>query len=105
MPKFITNVGLAIIAGRMKGTSDEPLYLAWGSGAGVASAGSTDISTEETEDRTLMTSSVVTVVQTNDGYQLVGSIVADGNKTITNWGVFTASSGGILLLHESTVPG
>jgi len=102
---YVTNAGLAIIANRLKGSGTEPVYFAWGSGAGNADPTDTDIFGEETETRVAMVSQIDTVSAVGDSYKLTGAIVANGTKTITNWGVFDAASGGNLLLHESISPG
>lgn len=104
MPQFITNEGLAILASRLKGDGAEPVYLAWGTGAAVASPSSTEVS-GEVGTRAAMISQLETVTQVNDAYKLTGSISSQAIQTITNWGVFDALSGGNLLLHSSMVPG
>jgi hypothetical protein len=101
----ITNKGLNIIANRLKGIGTEPLYFAWGTGAGNANEVDTALFTEASETRVLMTSEIITVSATGDAYKLTGAIVANGIKTITNWGVFDAAVSGNLLLHESISPG
>lgn len=101
----VTNKGLGIIANRIKGVGDEPLYLAWGSGTGTAASADESLFDEESEDRAVMVSEIVSVSTANDSYKVTGAIVADGSKTITNWGVFDAPTGGNLLLHESIDPG
>lgn len=101
----VTNKGLNIIANRLKGIGNEPLYFAWGSGAGTASPTDTTLFTEENESRPVMTSVIDTVSSVGDSYKLTGAIVANADKTITNWGVFDAPSGGNLLIHESVNPG
>lgn len=97
MSSLVPNVGKAVISGRMFGatpTQAEPRYLGWGTGAGAGAAGSTDVSTAAAEARTAGTSSQVTITQTNDTHQVVGTITATGTKTITNVGLFdTAGSG------------
>lgn len=105
MPAIITNAGLAILAARLKGTGNEPVYFAWGTGAGVAAVGDTALFTEASESRVAMVSSLETVSVLNDSYKLTGAMTADGTKTITNWGIFDAASEGNLLLHESQDPG
>jgi hypothetical protein len=72
----------------------EPKFLGWGTGAGAGAAGSTDLSTAASEARVSGTSSQVTTTNTSDTHQVVGTITAAGNKTITNVGLFdTAGSG------------
>lgn len=94
----ITNGGQAIVTNRMIGSGTEPKYVAWGTGAGTAAASDTTLFTESSEEsRTSGTSSRVTTTVTNDTYQVVGSItVATSNKTITNVGLFDASTSGNL---------
>lgn len=98
MATVLTHAGKAIITNRMIGSGTEPKYVAWGTGAGTAAAGDTTLFTEASESRTSGTSSRVTVTQTNDTYQVVGTITADGTKTITNAGLFDASTGGNLFV-------
>ena len=105
MPEFITNAGLGILANRIKGQGTEPIYLAWGTGAVVAAATATGLSTEASEARVACVSSIETVSQTDDAYKVTGAITADGTKTITNWGIFDAASGGNLLAIKSIDPG
>lgn len=99
MASLVPNVGKAIIAGRMFGstpTQAEPKYLDWGTGASAGAAASTGVSTAGGESRTAGTSSMVTTTQTNDTHQVVGTITATGGKTITNVGLFDASTSGVL---------
>jgi len=73
-------------------------FVAWGTGAGTAAKGDTTLFTEATEARTSGTVSTTGTGATAK-YQVTGTIVADGTKTITNAGNFTASSGGTLIIH------
>lgn len=97
MSSLVPTVGKAIISGRMFGstpTQAEPKWLGWGTGAGAGAAGSTDVSTAASEARVAGTSSQVTVTNTNDTFQCVGTITAAGAKTITNVGLFDAAGSG-----------
>jgi hypothetical protein len=105
MPEYITNAGLAILANRIKGQGTEPIYLAWGTGATAADPTATALDTEASEARVACVSSIETVSQTDDAYKVTGAITADGSKTITEWGIFDASSGGNLLAIKSISPG
>jgi len=99
MANYFTRAGMAIVSGRAIGatpTQAEAKFVAWGTGAGAASASVTTLSTEASEARTSGTGSQVTVTQTNDAHQIVGTITANGTKTITNAGVFDASATGNL---------
>ncbi len=75
------------------------IWVAWGTGAGTAVIGDTALDTEGSEARVTVTHSQVTTVETGDTYQAVGTITADGTKTIVNAGLFTASTVGVMLLH------
>jgi hypothetical protein len=98
MATVVTNAGLAIITNRIKGSGTEPLYVAWGTGAGTAAVGDTTLFTEASESRVSGTSTRVTTSQTNDTYQVVGTLTADASKTITNAGLFDASTSGNLFV-------
>lgn len=104
----LTNTGEQWAAERLAGTGTYSAvsgqYIGWGTGAGTAAKGDTDVFTAATEARTAGTVSV-----TGSGsaakYQVTGTITADGAKTITNAGLFSAQgtgsppSGGALFVH------
>lgn len=69
-------------------------YIAWGTGAGTAAVGDTTLFTEASEARVSATKSQPAA----DKNQWLAQITADAGKTITNAGVFSASSGGTLIL-------
>jgi len=69
-------------------------YIGWGTGAGTHTKASTALFTEASEARVTATKSQPTA----DKNRWVGTLTANAAKTITNAGVFTASTGGILLL-------
>lgn len=105
MSSLVPSVGKAIISGRLFGatpTQAEPRYMGWGTGAGAGSASSTDVSTPATEARVTGTSTQYTTSVTSDTHQVVGTLTANANKTITNLGIFDAAgtgsppSGGVL---------
>lgn len=105
LSSLVPNVGKAVISGRMFGatpTQTEPKYLQWGTGAGAGAASSTVVSTAAAEARVAGTSSQVTLTQTNDTHQVVGTITSASGQTITNVGVFDApgtgspATGGVL---------
>jgi len=73
-------------------------FVGWGTGAGVAAKTDTTLFTEATEARAVGSVSVTGSGATAK-YQVIGTITADGAKTITNAGNFTASSGGTLIVH------
>jgi hypothetical protein len=102
---FLVQNGRAIITNRIKGAGTEPLNLGWGTGAGAASASSTDLSTPKDVDlsaagpaRTAGTSTQQTTTTTNDTYQVVATRTATGAGTVTNVGLFDATTGGNLFI-------
>lgn len=103
MANVVTTVGKGIITGRMLGPTPsqaEPKFAAWGTGAGTAAAADTTLFTESAEARTTGTGSQVTTTTTNDTHQVTGTIVATAGRTITNAGVFDASTTGNLYVKS-----
>lgn len=98
MATVLTNVGEQWACDAMSGAvATTGQYIGWGTGAGTAAKGDTTLFTEASESR------VAGTVSTNGTgasakYQVVGTLTADGAKTITNAGNFTASSGGTLIV-------
>ena len=74
------------------------IYGAWGSGAGTSVVTDTTLFVEEGEARVITTNSNVTTTVTGDTYQAVFELTASAGKTITNAGIFDASSSGTMLL-------
>jgi hypothetical protein len=98
MASVVTTVGKGIITNRIKGAGTEPLYTAWGTGAGTAVVGDTTLNTE-TGTRVSGTSTQQTTSVTNDTYQVVGTMTAGGALAITNAGLFDAATVGGLFVH------
>ncbi len=98
---ILTNVGYSVAANRIKGNGTEPKYVGWGTGAGTAAVGDTTLFTEGAESRTTGTSTIVTTTQTNDTYQVAGTVTSLSGQTITNAGLFDASISGNLFVHAS----
>jgi hypothetical protein len=98
MATVVTNRGKEIFVDRLSAAGTEPKYVAWGTGAGTAAVGDTTLFSEASESRTNGTSSKVTTSTTNDTYRVTGTITADGSKTITNAGLFDASTVGNLFM-------
>jgi hypothetical protein len=97
----ITNVGKGVYNNRLKNGASgatEPNYVGWGTGTGAVATG-TALTTAASEARTAGTSSLVTTTTTNDTYQVIGTItVAGSGKTISEVGLFDASTAGNLFL-------
>lgn len=70
-------------------------YIGWGTGAGTAAKADTTLFAESTEARVVATRSQPLA----DKIRWVGTLTANANKTITNAGNFTASTGGTLIVH------
>lgn len=105
MADYFVNGGKSIVTNRILGSGTEPKNLGWGTGAGSASASSTDLSTPKDVDlsgagpaRTAGTSSQQTTTLTGDTYRVVTTRTATGSGTVTNFGLFDATSGGNLFV-------
>lgn len=105
MATYVVDGGLAIVTNRIVGSGTEPKYIGWGTGAGTTARTDTTLFTEAlvdgtagTSDHTSGTSSRTTTNTTNDTYQVTGTRTATGSATITNAGLWDASSAGNLFL-------
>ncbi len=106
MAVVLTNKGFEILSSRIKGLLTEPLKIGWGTGTTAPAVTDTTLQTEDVTGgyaRATGVSSIVTVVVTNDTYQVSGSLTALAALTITEWGVFDTA--GNLLLREVQNPG
>jgi len=90
----VQNNGLANITAGWVAYTSRPLYLQWGTGSAAAASANVVTTTTTTESRTTGTSSQVTTTQTNDTYQVTGTITAAGTRAITEVGVFDAAGTG-----------
>jgi hypothetical protein len=97
MATLLVNTGRAIVTNRIKGSGTEPLYVAYGTGAGTTAAADTTLFTE-TGTRQTGTSTQQTTSTTNDTYQVVGTQTAGGTLAITNAGLFDAVTVGNLFV-------
>lgn len=98
MATLLVNTGKAITTNRLLGAGTEPKFVAWGTGAGTAAITDTTLFTESAEARTSGVGTQVTTTTTNDTLQEVGTITATAGRTITNAGLFDASSAGNLYM-------
>lgn len=99
MATVYTSVGETVVVDLVDGTSGTHLdatnaKIGWGTGAGTAAKGDTTLFTEASEARVVPTVSQPTA----DKNQWVGTITANGAKTITNAGLFDAASGGNMVI-------
>jgi len=90
----VQNNGLANITAAWVAYASLAKYLQWGTGSGAAASANVVTTTSTTEARTTGTASQVTTTQTNDTYQVVGTITAAGTRAITEVGVFDAAGAG-----------
>lgn len=97
MATLLVNTGKAVVTNRIKGSGTEPSYLGWGTGAGTTAATDTTLFTE-VGSRVSGTSTQQTTSTTDDTYQVVGTITAGSSATITNAGLFDASTSGNLFV-------
>jgi hypothetical protein len=94
MTARLQNNGLANLTAGWHAYTSRPLFLQWGTGTGAAASANVVTTTTTTEARTTGTSSQQTTTQTNDTYQVVGTITALGTRAITEVGVFDAAGTG-----------
>ena len=97
MATLLVNTGRAIITNRLNSGGTVPQYVAWGTGAGTTGATDTTLFTEVTP-RVSGTVSQQTTSTTNDTFQVVATQTAGTGETITNAGLFDASTSGNLFV-------
>ena len=98
MATLLVNTGKAIITNYLNGgAATQPKYVAWGTGVGTTAATDTTLFTEVLP-RVSGTTSQVTTSTTDDTYQVVGTQSAGTSETITNAGLFDASTSGNLFI-------
>ena len=102
MATVYTSAGEAKIVNIIDGTATSPTdlgtgnnFVAWGTGAGTAAKGDTTLFTESAESRV----GGVVSQPSADINQWVATITSAGGQTITNAGLFDASSSGQLIVH------
>ena len=97
MATLLVNTGRAIVTSRLNGGGTTPSYVAWGTGAGTTGATDTTLFTEN-GSRVSGTVTQQTASTTNDTFQVVGTQTAAVGETITNAGLFDASTSGNLFV-------
>jgi len=92
---FLVSGGLAITTNLVSGIGGTvPKYIGWGTGAVTPTKTSSDVSTAATEARATGTPTRQQTTYANDTLRVVGTLTADGGKTITNVGLFDAAGSG-----------
>lgn len=99
-----TNAGAAIVTNRMIQAGTAPKNIGWGTGTTAAAVGDTALQTEAAPTtaggRTVGTESRTTISQTNDNYQVAGTVTAGSTLAITEAGLFDAVTAGNMLIHS-----
>lgn len=99
-----TNAGAAIVTNRMIQAGTAPKNIGWGIGTTAAAVTDTALQTESAPTtaggRTVGTESRTTVTNTNDNYQVTGTVTAGSTLAITEAGLFDAVSAGNMLIHS-----
>jgi hypothetical protein len=98
-----TNAGAAIITNRVIQAGTAPKNIGWGVGTTTAAVAQTALVTESAPTtsggRTVGTESRTTVTNTNDNYQVVGTVTAVSTLAITEAGLFDATTAGNMLIR------
>ena len=98
MATKLTDKGKEKMIAALTTSITQPKHIAWGSGSGTTQESDTTLFNEESEGRVEGTATIITTNVTNDTYKVVGTLTADGTKTITNAGLFDAASNGNLFV-------
>lgn len=98
-----TNAGAAIITNRIIQAGTAPKNIGWGTGTNAAAVTDTALQTEAAPTtsggRTVGTESRTTITNTNDNYQVTGTVTAGGTLAITEAGLFDAATAGNCLIR------
>lgn len=98
-----TNAGAAIISNRVIQAGTAPKNIGWGTGTTTAAVGQTALVTEAAPTtgggRTVGTESRTTITNTNDNYQVAGTVTSGGTLAITEAALFDAVSAGNMLIR------
>lgn len=94
MAQTLTATGSAkIISSIFGSTVANPKYIAWGTGSGTALLTNQALFGEAPQDgRATGTISTISTNVANDTIQVVGTLTASSNKTITNFGIYDSST-------------
>jgi hypothetical protein len=98
---LVTNAGLgevvdALVASQIK-------WIGWGGGSGQT-VSDTDLDAALPENRTSGAVTVATTNTTDDTYRVAGAIAATAARTVSEVGVFSASTGASLVFYGSFNP-
>ena len=103
MGAILTDLGRAIVTGRMLGLGTEPRNIGWGTGEGTPDKADAALFSEASEARVAGSSSRASIDATNDTYRVIGTLECSGAaKRITNVGIFDDAGN---LYIKSAFPG
>jgi len=98
-----TNAGAAIVTNRMIQAGTAPKNIGWGIGTNAAAVTDTTLQTESAPTtaggRTVGTESRTTITNTNDNYQVAGTVSAGSSLAITEAAILDAVTAGNLLIR------
>lgn len=106
LANVFVNAGAAIITNRIIQAGTAPKNIGWGTGTTAAAVTDTALQTEVAPTtaggRTVGTESRTTVTNTNDNYQVTGTVTqsAAGPVAITEAGLFDNVTAGNMLIHS-----
>ena len=99
-----TIAGAAIVTNRIMQAGTAPKNIGWGIGTSGPTTADTQLGTESAPTtaggRTVGTESRTTVTNTNDNYQVQGSVTAGGALAITEGGTFDNVTAGTMLIRS-----
>jgi hypothetical protein len=100
MATVLTNLGRKGTIHKMNNDATYPIpsYVAHGTGTGTSAVTDTALFTEA-DTRVNGTVTIVTTTVTDDTFQVIGTMTAAAAETVTNAGLFDASTAGNLYVH------
>jgi hypothetical protein len=101
MATKLTNLALAKLIDGIYGTTiTQPKYIGWGTGTTGAAVTDTTLETPAAEARTSGSASKTQTTVTGDTLTVTGTVTVTGSgKTISEAGLFDASTSGTLYVH------
>lgn len=95
MTTVFTDVGKALLVDALDNTQlTRPTYIGWGTGSTAAASTQTALVTPSAEARTNGTPTQQTTTVAGDTFRVVGTVTSSGSQTITEAGLFNASTVG-----------
>lgn len=93
---ILVNTGKQLLVDRLRGTAtNAPSWIHWGTGTTAENVSQTALITPASEARVNGTMSSPSA----NVFRVVGTLTADGSKTISEAGVFDANSAGTMLIR------